>query len=169
MYVYIPYRDQNQLPVFDTSIPDLNLIELFRPNRFVGIDRIGDANQLTVGLTTRCSRTRAAARYLSATIGQSVYFEPPRVTLPQPALSLPPSALTLQQQQQITPATSWSSRHHLEPDRRGQPDRLPPLEPAIGCGLQPGRLERRSRPRCWLQYLANSKQVVNVGYLFREG
>jgi len=42
MYVYIPYRDQNSLPIFDTSTPDLNSIELFRPNRYVGVDRIGD-------------------------------------------------------------------------------------------------------------------------------
>src|ERR1700686_1418673 len=36
MYVYIPYRDQGALPLFDTSTPDLNSIELFRPNRYVG-------------------------------------------------------------------------------------------------------------------------------------
>ena len=39
MYVYIPFRRQDTLPVFDSGIPDPNLIELFRPNRFVGIDR----------------------------------------------------------------------------------------------------------------------------------
>ena len=56
-YVYIPYRNQSDLPVFDTATPDLNTIELFRPNRFVGIDRIGDANSLTVGATTQWFET----------------------------------------------------------------------------------------------------------------
>ena len=62
MYVYIPYRDQSQLPVFDSGIPDPNLIELFRPNRFVGIDRIGDENGLTLGLTSRRPSIPPAAR-----------------------------------------------------------------------------------------------------------
>ncbi len=44
-YVYIPYRDQSSLPVFDTDLPDPNYVSLFRDNRYVGLDRIGDANQ----------------------------------------------------------------------------------------------------------------------------
>ena len=61
MYVYIPYRDQSQLPVFDTSTPDPNLIELFRPNRYVGIDRIGDAEWAHAGADhADCSKLPAA-------------------------------------------------------------------------------------------------------------
>ncbi len=51
MYLYVPYRDQSDLPIFDTAEPDLNWIELFRTNRYVGSDRISDANQLTAGFT----------------------------------------------------------------------------------------------------------------------
>jgi LPS-assembly protein len=80
MYVYIPYRNQNQLPVFDTSTPDLNTIELFRPNRFVGIDRIGDSNSLTVGATTQWFNNSSGARYLSATLAEAFYLQPPKVT-----------------------------------------------------------------------------------------
>ena len=55
------------LPVFDTGIPDLNLVQLFRTNRYVGADRVGDANQLSVGVTTRLlsSRLRAASAHPS--------------------------------------------------------------------------------------------------------
>ncbi len=35
------------------ALPDFNLTELFRTNRYVGSDRIGDANQLALALTTR--------------------------------------------------------------------------------------------------------------------
>ena len=45
--------NQDDLPVFDTGIPDLNLVQLFRTNRYVGPDRVGDANQVSVGVTTR--------------------------------------------------------------------------------------------------------------------
>jgi LPS-assembly protein len=83
VYTYIPYRNQNELPLFDTGIPDLNLVELFRTNRYVGDDRIGDANQLAMGLTTRLFSQASGTQYLSATIGQIRYFELPRVLLPE--------------------------------------------------------------------------------------
>jgi len=82
VYSYVPYRNQNELPLFDTALPDLNLIELFRTNRFVGDDRIGDANQLAVGLTTRLFDQGSGTQYLSATIGQIRYFSTPRVPFP---------------------------------------------------------------------------------------
>jgi len=82
VYSYVPYRNQNELPNFDTALPDLNLTELFRTNRYVGEDRIGDANQLAVGLTTRLFDHVSGTQYLSATVGQIRYFSIPRVTLP---------------------------------------------------------------------------------------
>ena len=88
VYSYVPYRNQQELPIFDTALPDLNLTELFRTNRYVGDDRIGDANQLAVGLTTRLFDHVSGAQYLSATIGQIRYFSIPRVTIPLDILQL---------------------------------------------------------------------------------
>jgi LPS-assembly protein len=82
VYSYVPYRNQNDLPIFDTGLPDLNLVELFRTNRYVGDDRIGDANQLALGMTTQLFSQTTGAQYLSATIGQIRYFTLPRVFLP---------------------------------------------------------------------------------------
>ena len=53
LYLYTPFREQSQLPLFDTGLPDLNLVQLFRTNRYVGADRVNDANQIAVGLTSR--------------------------------------------------------------------------------------------------------------------
>jgi LPS-assembly protein len=86
VYSYVPYRNQDQLPIFDTGLPDLNLTELFRTNRYVGEDRIGDANQVALALTTRLFDTVSGAQYLSATIGQVRYFSVPRVGLPEEPL-----------------------------------------------------------------------------------
>ncbi len=83
VYSYVPYRNQDELPIFDSGLPDLNITELFRTNRYVGGDRIGDANQLAIGLTTRLFDQVSGAQYLSATIGQIRYFSIPRVTLPE--------------------------------------------------------------------------------------
>ena len=88
VYSYVPYRNQDELPIFDSGLPDLNLTELFRTNRYVGSDRIGDANQLALAVTTRLFDTESGTQYLSATIGQIRYFSIPRVGLPQDALSL---------------------------------------------------------------------------------
>jgi LPS-assembly protein len=82
VYSFVPYRNQNELPVFDSGLPDLNLTELFRTNRYVGSDRIGDANQVALAVTTRLFDTASGAQYLSATIGQIRYFSIPRVGLP---------------------------------------------------------------------------------------
>jgi LPS-assembly protein len=82
VYSYVPYRNQNELPIFDTGEPDFNMVQLWRTNRFVGDDRIGDANQLALGMTTRLFNQNTGTQYMSATIGQIRYFNLPRVFLP---------------------------------------------------------------------------------------
>ena len=82
LYLYTPFRDQSELPLFDTGLPDLNLVQLFRPNRYVGADRVNDANQMAFGLTSRLFNADSGAQYLAASIGQVYYFDPPRVVLP---------------------------------------------------------------------------------------
>jgi LPS-assembly protein len=82
LYLYTPFRDQSELPLFDTGLPDLNLVQLFRANRYVGADRVNDANQVAFGLTTRLFDADSGAQYLAASVGQSYYFEKPRVVLP---------------------------------------------------------------------------------------
>jgi LPS-assembly protein len=80
-YLYIPYEDQSNLPLFDTSAPDFSLAQLFRKNRFNGGDRIGDANQMTAALRSRIINTATGDEYLRASIGQIYYFDDRRVTL----------------------------------------------------------------------------------------
>jgi LPS-assembly protein len=79
-YVYVPYRNQDDMPVFDTALADFNYAQLFTENRFVGGDRFGDANQLTAALTTRFLRDDGQEA-LRATIAQRYYFEAERVGL----------------------------------------------------------------------------------------
>ena len=81
-YVYIPFRKQNDLPVFDTALDDFNFSQLFTENRYVGNDRVGDANQLTVAVTSRLLDPSSGAERLRFAIGQRFYFEDQRVILP---------------------------------------------------------------------------------------
>ena len=81
LYVSIPFRDQDALPVFDTIEPDINLVQLFRKNRFLGVDRIGDTEQLSIGITSRILDVSSGKELMSATIGQTRYFDDRLVTL----------------------------------------------------------------------------------------
>jgi LPS-assembly protein len=81
-YVYIPERDQSNIPVFDTSLADLNFSSLFSENQFVGNDRINNANQVSFALTTRLIESSTGTQRLSASIGQRYYFADEKVTLP---------------------------------------------------------------------------------------
>ena len=79
-YVYVPFRDQDQIPVFDTALADFNFAQLFSENRFTGGDRFGDANQLTFAVTSRILQPGGQERF-RATLGQRYYFSDERVAL----------------------------------------------------------------------------------------
>jgi LPS-assembly protein len=80
-YLYVPFRTQDNLPNFDTSVPDFTFDNLFRTNRFVGGDRVGDANQVTLALTTRFIDEASGAERLRASLGRIYYFDDRRVQL----------------------------------------------------------------------------------------
>jgi LPS-assembly protein len=80
-YLNVPYREQGRLPNFTTAESDFSFAQLFTENRFVGGDRIGDANQLTVAVTSRMIESATGLERFRAALGQVHYFTPPRVTL----------------------------------------------------------------------------------------
>lgn len=81
-YVYIPYRDQSNLPVFDSAEADLNIGTLFLENRFTGTDRINNANQISLAMTSRLIDSTTGEQRLAATLGQRYYFTSEKVELP---------------------------------------------------------------------------------------
>lgn len=80
-YLYVPYKDQNDIPVFDTSETTFNYSSLFRDNRFTGSDRIGDENKLSLGVTSRWIEDNGFERQRFS-IGQALYFKDRKVQLP---------------------------------------------------------------------------------------
>ena len=86
-YVYIPFRKQDQTPVFDSAIDDFNFTQLFSENRYLGNDRIGDANQLTLALTSRFLDPGTGAERLRVAVGERFYFSSQQVTLNEPPRS----------------------------------------------------------------------------------
>jgi LPS-assembly protein len=146
LYLYVPYKDQDDLPVFDTGIPDLNLVQLFRTNRYVGPDRIGDANQVSLGVTTRLLDATRGRQYLSATLGQAFYFEDPRVTLPgEPVRDRSSSDIVAEVE--LAAFKNWNARFAYQ----WNPDET-----------------QSERSETFVQYNPAPGRVINAGYRFRR-
>lgn len=91
-YLRVPYRDQSDLPLFDTQLLTFDFPQLFTTNRYSGADRQMDANNLTVALTTRLLESATGVERLSASLGQIRYFDEQRVQLYGPTTDYSGSA-----------------------------------------------------------------------------
>jgi LPS-assembly protein len=80
-YVYTPYRNQNDAPLFDTANADFGLAEIFTPNTFVGNDRIANANRITAAITTRFIDPATGDERARFVFAQEYYFTNQQVTL----------------------------------------------------------------------------------------
>ena len=80
-YLYAPYRDQSDFPLFDTSALAFSQSQLFSESRFSGPDRIGDANQVTIALASRLIRAKDGKEQLYGSLGKIVYLDDRRVSL----------------------------------------------------------------------------------------
>jgi LPS-assembly protein len=147
MYLYVPYRNQSELPVFDTAVPDLDPVELFRTNRYVGADRVGDANQVSAGITTRLLNALNGRQYLTATFGQEFYFANPRVTLPG-ELPHTDRRSDLVAQLALTAFQHWSADAGVQWDPQSS---------------------EMQRALVEVQYHPAPDRVINVGYRFEHG
>lgn len=74
-YLYVPDQNQSDLPEFDTTLPPFSFGQMFQTNRFTGFDRIGDANQVTLALTSRFLDDYTGEEKLSASIGAMYLFQ----------------------------------------------------------------------------------------------
>jgi LPS-assembly protein len=79
-YVRAGFKDQSRMPLFDTGLNDFNYAQLFTENRFSGNDRFGDADQLTLAVTSRLLST-GGQEALRATLAQRHHFRDERVGL----------------------------------------------------------------------------------------
>lgn len=80
-YLYSQYEEQFDQPDFDSAELTFSYNQLFRQTRFSGRDRLDDANQLSLGLTTRFIDNMDGRSLLSASIGHIFYFRDRKVRL----------------------------------------------------------------------------------------
>ncbi|KXO11961.1 Outer membrane protein Imp, required for envelope biogenesis / Organic solvent tolerance protein precursor [Moritella sp. JT01] len=79
-YVYIPYKNQDNIGIYDSSMMQQDFLGLYRDRIYNGFDRIADTNQFTVGLTSRVFDEIGSERFRFS-LGQIVYFGDTRVGL----------------------------------------------------------------------------------------
>ena len=145
LYLWTPYREQNKLPVFDTALPDLDFVQLFRTTRYVGADRVADANQLSTGVTSRIFDANSGRQLLAATLGQIYYFENSQVGLPSESLSRRRSDLVAEidvsawRNITLRLATQWDTT-----------------------------LSRQQRSQVRLQYRPDEQRALNLTYRFQR-
>jgi len=145
-YLDVPYRNQDQLPVFDTALPDLHPVELFRNNRYVGADRVSDANQVSAGFTSRLLDAHNGRQFLAATFGQAYYFQNPRVILPGEAPTTGRRS-DFVAQLALTAFQDWSADAGVQWDPQN---------------------ERSERTTVNLQYKPASDAVLNLAYRYER-
>ena len=112
-YLYIPESGQSDIPIFDTGEFDTSFAQLFRDDRFNAADRVGDANQLTVALTSRLIDKTTGRERMSVSVGQIQYFRDREVTLPgRPVETTDSSDIVAQATLQLS--DHWTTRYDLQ-------------------------------------------------------
>ncbi|TEW54404.1 LPS assembly protein LptD [Psychromonas sp. RZ22] len=79
-YLYVPYTDQTDIGLYDTTSLQQDYYGLFRDNRYSGYDRIADANQITVGLSSSFLNPQGKEK-LRFAVGQNYYLSQSKTTL----------------------------------------------------------------------------------------
>ncbi len=146
LYVHVPHREQSDLPVFDTIVPDLNFVQLYRKNRFLGVDRIADADQLSIGITSRILNASTGKEVVTATIGQALY-------LSEQGVSLPGQPVTFSNSSDYIAEVRFLLYEHLDFDIGHQ----------WGSG-ESGTTQSEAR----IQYRPQKNKILNLSYRFRK-
>ena len=142
-YVYIPYQDQSKLPNFDSAQATFNFAQIFTENRFYGSDRIGDANQVTVGLTSRFLDPHSGVERLRLQMGQRFSITTPRVNLVTPTVTTNRSDILLSATGRLTKSLSLNSLFQYNPT-----------------------LSRSEMFNAAMRYRPETGKVLNLGYRF---
>ena len=145
-YVYSPYVDQSSLPIFDTAKAEFNFDSLFRENRFLGGDLIGDANQLTLALGSRWLDANDNDRF-QAHIGQIFYFQDRKVVLPSAPVETQSHSETVAELSGIL-SDHWYARSTWA------------IDADSGSANQ---------TRQFLQYQPSADRILSLGYRYVQG
>lgn len=116
-YVYVPYRNQDQLPSFDTAQADFSFTQMFTENRFFGSDRVGDADQVTLAMTSRLLERVNGMERLKVVMGERFSFKTPQVNLVTSTTTINKSDILLAAGGRVTNAWMLDSEFQYDPNQ----------------------------------------------------
>ena len=151
-YFYSDFVEQAGSPNFDTKELDFGYSQLFRDTRFSGNDRLDDANQSSVGITSRFLDNNDGREVLSLSLGQIFYFEDRRVQL---GGSLPPA---------LSPENTHSNSQ-IASEIFFQPSEKVWLTNTL---LWDSRKDILDEGGIAFHYQSDSNSLYNLGYRFRR-
>lgn len=146
-YLYSQRADQDSLPDFDSAELTFSYNQLFRNTRFSGNDRLDDANQIALGVTTRYFADADGSEKLNASVGQIVYLQDREVRLNRFDPALDDSVSAVAAELNWLPSAAWSLRSSLLYD---------PYE------------DNFEAASVQLQHTPGDGSVFNIGYAKRE-
>ena len=153
-YTYIPYRNQSSIPIFDTTVNTLTYDQLFNYNRFSGIDRIGDTNQLGAGISTRFIDQASGFEKVRLGIGEIFYFKNRRVTLCESASECFDYPGSYSNEQAVSPITG-TMNYHIDPQWNFSIDAI--FDPI---------LKQLDNSTFGLHYKPEDRKIINFGYAY---
>lgn len=155
-YLYVPYRDQRQIPVFDSSLQPFTYNQLFLTNRFSGGDRVGDANQMSFALSTHFYNKKTGDEKFSAGVGIIKYFEDRRVTLCQtPGCTDPLYSVGSSSTTSPTSPIVGQASYHFNPVWKAM----------VGAAWDPD-IAQTQNTSVNFQYKPAVNHIINVGYSY---
>ncbi|MDD2699910.1 MAG: LPS-assembly protein LptD [Sideroxydans sp.] len=116
-YVRIPYRDQSFLPNFDSALAPFSFSQIFTENRFLGSDRVGDADMMTLALTSRVIDGDDGTERLRVAVAERFTFQTPQVNLSGVANSSSRSDILLMLGGRMTRAWNLDSQLQYNPNQ----------------------------------------------------
>ncbi len=115
-YVKIPYQNQDMLPNFDSSPATFSFMQMFTENRFLGNDRIGDADQVTAALTSRLLDSDTGNELLRVAVGERFSRQTPLVVLGAPSATTNQSDVLLGVSGRMSKSISLDSLWQYNPN-----------------------------------------------------
>ena len=112
-FLYSQFEDQTGHPDFDSAELTFTYNQLYRDTRFSGNDRIDDANQLSLGVTTRFIENETGETKLEASVGQIFYFRDREVRLNRFDPDLDETVSAIAAEATWYPSSQWRLRSSL--------------------------------------------------------
>lgn len=154
-YLYVPSANQNNIPVFDSSLYDFQFNTMFRENSFSGTDRIQNANQITTAFTSRLVDDSTGLERLKLNVGEIFYFQDRQIGVPT----------LLSNGTLVNMGASKDSESNLVTELSSELSR----QISVNTGAQWNPIRNDiERIKANIHFKNQNNELFNIGYLYRK-